>query len=93
MPVFSFPDDYLSKYQRFSPNLVCALILCTPVTTIQRKRLGTTNAVENDDVIKICSVRKWFILAIYLIFLGGYFAQLQESGITFYRYICREICS
>ena len=30
------------------------LQLCTPVTAVQRTRL----AVENDDVIKICSVRK-----------------------------------
>ena len=64
----------------------------TPVTAIQRTRLGTTNAVENNDVTKIYSLRKWFILAIFLTFLDGYFAQLQDSGITFYRYSCREIC-
>ena len=37
--------------------------------------------------------KKILILAIFLIFLDGYFVLLQKSSITFYRYNCREICS
>ena len=32
----------------------------TPVTAIKRTRLGTTNAVENDGVTRICSLRIFF---------------------------------
>ena len=37
--------------------------------------LPSWNAVENDDVTRICLARKQFILAIFLIFFGWLFCR------------------